>query len=62
MHFHAYRLDRNSQLKLALSERWSTDVAGILTCLGLQVSAKVELTTIIEMLQARIGDETLFVL
>lgn len=62
MHFHAYRLgqDRSVDWRLDLAKRMSTDTAGVGAALGLQVSPKVELETIIEQLQAKISKLTLF--
>lgn len=60
MHFHSYSLKGDDDnLRLALNSRVSTDSQGIAACLGLQVSASVELEVIIAALQARISGRTL---
>jgi hypothetical protein len=60
MHFHAYSLQESTdQIRLNLTSRVSTDAAGIATCLGLQVSPKVELEIILATLQSKISDRTL---
>lgn len=59
MHLHAYRASQNgASLRLELSERLSTDSDGIATCLGLQASARVELSAIIDAIQSKICDQT----
>ena len=62
MHFHAYQLNRqaDASYKIVLSDRLSTDTAGIAKCLGLQEEARVELEMLIEALQAKISSATLF--
>jgi hypothetical protein len=62
MHFHSYSLvDREDKgLKLRLSTRHSTDAAGVATALGLKGSARVELTEILDILQAQVSPSTLF--
>lgn len=61
MHVHSYGLDPHGvDLRLSLRERFSTDTAGIATCLGLQGSAKVELIQIMSILQSKISEKTLF--
>jgi hypothetical protein len=62
MHFHAYRLDhaKSNDWRLDLTRRLSTDVAGVGQALGLQVSAKVELETILAQLEAKVSNRTLF--
>lgn len=57
MHFHSYTL--NTELKLNLTSRFSTDTAGMELCLGLQSEARVELEKIVEKLQAKISAQTL---
>ncbi len=60
MHFHTYRaVESKVDLRLESADRYSTDAAGIATCLGLQVSAKVELEEIVSRLESQISDETL---
>lgn len=61
-HFHAYSIkkqeDRSFHLELAT--RLSTDVDGISRCLGLQAEARIEMTKIIDTLQRKMSDYTLF--
>ena len=60
MHIHAYKLPpSDSELRLELYERVSTDSAGIAKCLGLQAEAKVELETIIRELEKKVSAATL---
>lgn len=60
MHFHAYGLlADDSSMRLQLRERLSTDQVGIATCLGLQVSARVDLQQIIDQLQRYLTEATL---
>ena len=60
MHFHAYELRREeSAFALKLKERLSTDSAGVATCLGLQVNAKVELTTILGQIESKLSKSIL---
>jgi hypothetical protein len=60
MHIHSYGLDpHGADLRLALRERFSTDTAGIATCLGLQANANVELVQIVKTLESKICDNTL---
>lgn len=63
MHFHAYRITRQSDgsFKLIMQSRLSTDADGIATCLGLQAEARVELDQILEVLQVKISPATRFV-
>jgi len=61
MHFHAYQLDRtNEEWHLQLAGRFSTDVAGVSRSLGLQADPRVEVDTILALLEERISDSTLF--
>ena len=63
MHVHSYGLDPDGRgFRLVLRDRFSTDTAGIATCLGLQASPRVELATIIGLLESKIGDKTLLTL
>lgn len=62
LHFHSYaNVFNRPKYNLDLVSRKSTDVAGVNTCLGLEMEAKVELFLIIDRLEARIGPHTLFV-
>jgi hypothetical protein len=62
MHFHAYGVSEkeNGTFGLNLSKRLSTDEEGISACLGLQAEARVELAQILEALDKKISEETLF--
>ncbi len=61
MHFHAYSLKSGSEgHRLESGKRLSTDTAGIAACLGLQSEAKLELEVILEMIEKRITERTLF--
>ncbi|MGO8900159.1 MAG: NotI family restriction endonuclease [Isosphaeraceae bacterium] len=60
MHFHAYELRQDANAyTLRLADRLSTDTAGIATCLGLLVDARVELVTILEQIEAKLPQSTL---
>ena len=55
MHLHAYQLcEERDAYRLRLTERLSTDAAGVAACLGLQVDAKVELTAILQRIEAKL--------
>ncbi len=59
VHFHAYALKpKMGEFRLELGSRKSTDVEGVSTALGLQVSAKVELGVIVAALEAKMSDRT----
>lgn len=61
MHFHAYKFTAAGiRNKLVLHTRKSTDAEGIEICLGLQLQARVELAELIQQLEAKISDKTLF--
>lgn len=63
MHFHAYTLANTEKgHQIRLSERVSTDTAGIAKCLGLQTEANVELAMIVAALEAKISDKTIYAL
>jgi Restriction endonuclease NotI len=64
MHLHAYRMEMQADKshKLTMQLRLSTDADGIGLCLGLQAEARIELEQIIQALQAKISESTLFVL
>jgi hypothetical protein len=64
MHFHSYnmKIGEDSNYHITLSERLSTDSAGIASAMGLQAEAKVELELIIKLLEAKISEATLFTL
>ncbi|MCC3407088.1 MAG: hypothetical protein JGK17_16130 [Microcoleus sp. PH2017_10_PVI_O_A] len=63
MHFHAYLMNKQSDesYRLVMQSRLSTDADGIGMCLGLQVEARVELEQILQALQAKLSQSTLFV-
>lgn len=62
MHIHAYRMNRqaNQSFKLTLDSRLSTNAQGITRCLGLQAEANIELEHIIQLLETKLSQETLF--
>jgi restriction endonuclease NotI len=61
MHIHAYELEHTAEgWELDLGERLSTDAAGVSRSLGLQASAKVDLETIVALLEDKISESTLF--
>jgi hypothetical protein len=62
MHLHAYTMtdQAGNGYKLHLAARLSTDSEGIATCLGLQAEANVELSKIVQQLEARISKDTLY--
>jgi hypothetical protein len=60
LQFHAYELQKGAAAyRLVLKERVSTDDIGIGQCLGLQVSAKVELQAILQQIVAKLPQSTL---
>jgi len=62
MHFHAYTLthEESGNWRMELARRLSTDAIGVGRAMGLQISAKVELETIITQLEAKMSDQTRF--
>lgn len=62
MHLHSYRMAKGQgdDFRLSMASRLSTDVDGIGICLGLQAEARVELSQIIDALQAKISSATRF--
>jgi hypothetical protein len=64
MHLHSYTMSkqRDSSFKLTMQSRLSTDANGIGKSLGLQAEAKIELTQILEALERKLSENTLFVL
>lgn len=63
MHMHSYNMNHGAEgFSLELTERLSTDTQGIQTCLGLQVSANMELQQITELIEARLSKATLLTL
>ena len=61
MHIHAYRANRlQSGFRLELRRRMSTNADGIRSALGLQAEANVELSQIMQLLESRMSDETVF--
>ena len=58
VHIHSYDfVDLGNKLALSLSERVSTDSAGIAKCLGLNAESKLELQDIISILEPKLNDE-----
>ena len=64
MQLHSYRLfnKKDHTYSLELDSRLSTDSEGIAMCLGLQAEANVGFEKIIQQLQTKISEETLFTL
>ncbi|WP_080401964.1 NotI family restriction endonuclease [Burkholderia ubonensis] len=62
MHIHAYSLSQQASgdYVMSLGRRLSTDAAGIEICLGLQAEARVELERIVDVLESRISEDTVF--
>jgi hypothetical protein len=61
LHIHAYSLEQHPQGScLQLTDRRSTDAAGIAKAMGLQAQARVELDVILTELQRKISDKTLW--
>lgn len=61
MHIHSYALRMNGEnnWKLDLASRLSTNAAGVAKSLGLQANAKIELETIVALLEDKLSDSTL---
>lgn len=60
MHFHSYSLSKvNDHIRLHFASRRSTDANGVATCLGRQVSPRIELEHMISSLQGRLSENTL---
>jgi hypothetical protein len=63
VHLHAYQLiDENHGFSVELSERLSTDAAGVAECLGLQAESKIEFEAIVANLERKISERTLLAL
>ncbi|RLT39074.1 MAG: hypothetical protein DWI57_10885 [Chloroflexi bacterium] len=64
MHIHAYGIHStaDSPFRIRLGERLSTDTAGVARCLGLQAETDVELQEIVQLLEAKLSDNTLLTL
>ena len=61
MHVHSYKFTPDGKsYKIELDRRLSTDSDGMAICLGLQAEAKIELEVIIENIEAKISENTLF--
>ncbi|MCE7946422.1 MAG: hypothetical protein DYG88_03235 [Chloroflexi bacterium CFX4] len=61
MHFHSYTLQAvDSQYRIQLTQRLSTDTAGISHALGLQAAPNVELEVMLATLQSKISVRTHF--
>ena len=60
MQFHSYELRKQlDRYALQLSERVSTDAAGISMCLGLQAESRVELQMILDQIESKLPNSTL---
>lgn len=64
LQLHSYELatTANKRYVLELDSRFSTDTEGVAMALGLQADPNLELTELIAQLEARINDDTLFVI
>ncbi|PDW04786.1 NotI family restriction endonuclease [Candidatus Viridilinea mediisalina] len=64
MQIHVYSLAMNQghSLRLDLGARYSTDAQGIAESLGLQADARLELDTIVRVLESKLSAETVFLL
>lgn len=61
MHFHSYKLRKeNSNYKLILDSRWSTDGIGISKLLGMNANANIGFGEIARILETKISDATIF--
>ena len=62
VHLHSYRLEavKDKPYRIELDSRISTDADGVGRCLGLQADGRVELAQIIESLEGKISEATLF--
>lgn len=61
MHFHSYTLQAvDSQYRIQLTQRLSTDTAGISHALGLQATPNVELEVMLATLQSKLAAHTHF--
>jgi hypothetical protein len=61
MHIHSYRANRlESGFRLELHRMLSTDSDGIRAALGLQAEANVEMHQLMQTLETRMSDETIF--
>ncbi len=64
-HLHAYQLKNDNSKQdfmISLVKRLSTDADGIGVCLGLKTEAKVELESLITLLQSKISEHTSLIL
>ena len=64
MHIHAYTLNKTNDdnYRITLCERLSTNTEGVAKSLGLQANPKVALEKIINILEQKITDKTLFII
>ncbi len=61
LQIHVYGLvEDDHEYRLSLANRYSTDTEGLAACLGLQVSPKVEMQTIVAELERKLSRKTLF--
>ena len=61
LQFHAYSFMETKGCTLSLKERISTDSLGMSKCLGLNAEAKIELKTILELIERKISPENLLI-
>lgn len=61
LQFHSYSFMENNPCSLSLKERISTDSLGMAKCLGLNAEAKIELKTILELIEKKISQDNLLI-
>ena len=61
LQFHSYSFMENRSCSLSLKERISTDSLGMAKCLGLNAEAKIELETILELIEKKISPDNLLI-
>lgn len=60
MHIHSYKLEeRDSEFRIGLDARVSTDAAGVAECLGIQAETRIDLEAITSELERKISPRTL---
>lgn len=62
LQFHSYSFMENRSCSLSLKERISTDSLGMAKCLGLNAEAKIELETILELIEKKISPDNLLII
>jgi hypothetical protein len=61
MHFHSYKMlkEDDNELKIQLTERFSTDAEGLALSMGLKAEANIELEEVLKHIRRKISDQTL---